>query len=330
MDKDIDFWTKPNRKALFCGASVFKVEEGSHPRPKVENLSDADSPALRSAIAKGYPIWALMVSYREGLSEPGSFIELYASEDEANSASVDYQAAKEIQPRAFLKNASTTFDAENLSGLTLISVMGMGEPPYEALLEALAGAGVKDQNYQLSTRVRSWIGPTGIAKLKQKFGQNWETVAALEYCNTHFHTSSLATLAARVQVADFVAESSYDAGYASREFQLFFSGAEQVALDAKEMRQLAGEGGGGASRRRRLANLEILMCEIETLSDAVGIISEDRIVSQAIEAAQVDNPTMPKSKRTLDEYGIALRSEEPFLSRYRRVFHKPLKRFPKF
>ena len=64
------------------------------------------------------------------------------------------------------------------------------------------------------------------------------------------------------------------------------------------------------------------MNEIENLAGVVDLISEGRIVEQAFEAVQEREPNFPKTKKTLDDYGTALRSEEPFKSRYDAVFHK--------
>lgn len=95
-----------------------------------------------------------------------------------------------------------------------------------------------------------------------------------------------------------------------------------VASSIASMRKNAGQGGARASRDRRQANLETLMQEIEKLADVVGKIGEDLIVSQAFENARTSQPKMPGTKRTLDDYGTTLRSEEPFKSRYEAVFRK--------
>lgn len=98
--------------------------------------------------------------------------------------------------------------------------------------------------------------------------------------------------------------------------------AAALGYTARRIGAKAGIAGGKASRKRRLANLKILIEEIEKLSGVVDLISEERIVAQAIESSQGREPYMPKSKKTLDEYGTALRSEEPFKTRYEAVFRK--------
>jgi hypothetical protein len=186
----------------------------------------------------------------------------------------------------------------------------------------LQGAGVHGKNNRLSERVIDWVGAVGKEALEAKYGENWTAIAALEYCAKHFHPTSLASLAARVLVADLIADSDYDAGYASKWLEVLFGGVERVALQSVEARRVAGEGGGRASRERRRANLELVMLEIEKLAQVVGLISEDRILAQAFESARELQPNMPKSSKTLEDYGTALRSEEPYKKRYEAVFRK--------
>ncbi len=196
-----------------------------------------------------------------------------------------------------------------------------GEPPYELIYEALHGAGVYE-NYGTSRLIFDWLGDDGCDWLKTEYGENWECVAILEYCTVHFPSSALVTLAARIMVADFVSNNGFDAGYASRELIMLASGSEEVAILATNTRKKAGEAGARASRERRLQNLELLMQQIEQLSDAVGFFSEERIVEQALEKTVEKQKDFPKSQKTHADYGTALRSEEPFKSRYEAVFKK--------
>ena len=324
MMKSREFWTKANRKTKVCGIEFVEMAHGVRNlvRPHIEDLTEADSPEVHAAIRAGDPIWALKVIYQEGLDEENHFWILHTSKQEAESALQNYQIGQEIKPHDFMFVVSPKFDAENLSIYTKVSLLGRGESPHGILYQALHGAGVVGEDYRISQEVLKWIGRNGRDKLNGKFGENWELVANLEFCVVHFPETSLATLAARVFVADFIADSDYDAGYASREFEMLYSGAEQLALRAKSTRELAGVEGGNASRQRRLTNLETLILEIEKLSDAVGLISENRIVSQAFDVALERNAKMPKSKKTLEDYETALRSEEPFKARYDAVFGK--------
>ncbi|MGR3551593.1 hypothetical protein [Pseudooceanicola sp.] len=190
---------------------------------------------------------------------------------------------------------------------------------YEALLKAGV---INEKNYDISQQVLDWLGEVHVQWMKKEYGENWSCVGELEYCLNHFPDSSLATLAAKLFFAQFVSYDDFSAGYYTKEIEAIAGGTEGAALSTTETRKKAGRAGGQASRERRLANLEIMMQEIEALSRVVGIISEERILQQARESASRRCDTMPKSKSTLADYETALRSEEPFRSRYESVFRK--------
>ncbi|NOD35604.1 MULTISPECIES: hypothetical protein [unclassified Ruegeria] len=101
-----------------------------------------------------------------------------------------------------------------------------------------------------------------------------------------------------------------------------YEDAAITGVRSAKTRLRAGEAGARASRKRRLQNLESLMQQIEELSDAVGLINEERIVEQALEKTVEKRKDFPKSAKTHADYGTALRSEEPFKSRYEAVFKK--------
>ena len=114
----------------------------------------------------------------------------------------------------------------------------------------------------------------------------------------------------------------FTAGYVTKEIEAIAGGTEAAAILAAKTRKKAGEAGARASRDRRLQNLELLMHEIEQLSGAVGLISEERIIERALEKADTRKNDFPKSQNTHADYVTALRSEEPFKSRYDAVFWK--------
>lgn len=321
MDKSRDFWTKANRKTVVTRTVISEVSNDSIEWSRLQPMSDVDFGDLQAAKIEGASVWKLRIFYQEGLENEESYHELYATKKSAKTAATKYIPGMEIDVLSFLGPTNLDFDADNLSILTNVSIMGRGETPYQKIFESLEGADVVGSDWKLSRHVVQWLGEQGKIKLVQKFKDSWEAVAALEFCAIHFHRTSLATLAARALVADYVAVGDFDAGYASRELELFYSGAEQLAIQAKTTRKLAGSAGGSTSRARKLANLESVMKEIEKRKGAFGLISEKVIVSEAIKAAQ-KLPAMPQSKKTLDGYEITLRSEEPFKSRYNAVFGK--------
>ena len=317
-----EFWTRANRKSKVTRTSIRILPHGDLARPRASDLQQPSESELQQAVLNNAPIWRLSVFYRTGFDEESNFGEMYVSLGAAVEAQLRFPIDAEVEPFDFMRPKSREFDFNELSFETLVSIMGRGEPPYFLVYRALQGAGVHGKNNRLSERVLEWIGAAGKKAIEAEYGENWKAIAALEYCAKHFHPTSLASLAARVQVADSIADYNYDAGYASRELEVLFGGAERVALQSVEARRAAGEGGGKASRERRRANLEFVMQEIEKLAQFVNLFSEDRIFAQAFESAHGLQPSMPKSSKTLEDYGTALRSEEPFKTRYETVFRK--------
>jgi hypothetical protein len=320
--EDRAIWTKANRRTTVLRTSIRSINKDSHIRPPERLLTHPSEAELRRAIKNGDEIWRLEVHHRTGFDEESTFHMLFTTQEKAIVAQAAYPVGAEIELLTQFPPKVQEFNAHDLSFETSLSIMGRGEPPYFLIYRALEGAGVYGQNNRLTRRVLSWVGDSGKKDLEEEFGENWEAVAALEYCVRHFHPTSLANLAARVIVADFMAESNYDAGYASRELEVNFGGAEKIALQSVETRKMAGKGGAQASRKRRQSNLEALMQELEKLVGTVGLISEERILAQAFESVAEINPRMPKSKKTRDDYETALRSEEPFKTRYEAIFRR--------
>ena len=322
--EDQEFWTKANRTTVVTRTEVLELPEGNSSWPEPEHLTHPSEAELRLAIAKGDTIWVLKVFYQTAQYEENCSREYFLSREAGILAGKAYTPGQEYDPFQYLNPSANGFDPDELSFATMVLKTGIGgkEAPYFLIYEALEGAGVYNQKWTLSELVITWLGERGEASIREKFGENWEAVAAFEYCNKHFHSTSLATLAARVLVGEFVANNSFDAGYASRELELLHGGVEDIAIRTMQTRKRAGVGGGKASSKKRLENLEIVIEEIEKLAGIVGQISEDRIVEQAFEIAKGRKPHFPKSRKTIEEYGTALRSQEPFKSRYEAVFRK--------
>lgn len=94
-----------------------------------------------------------------------------------------------------------------------------------------------------------------------------------------------------------------------------------TAVQDAKRKSKAGLVGGNKSRQRRLDNLEALIVELEAFSDVAGRFPEQALFDQAWAnaAASID---LPKSKKSREDYGVQLRSDEPFKSRYDAVFGK--------
>ncbi|AXI54921.1 hypothetical protein C1J05_10815 [Sulfitobacter sp. JL08] len=177
--------------------------------------------------------------------------------------------------------------------------------------------------------IRSFIAPE-LSDLNSIFTKRWfefkildELAGFTSFRHDGARDSDLSKRIAR-QVRGYMYGQVLSLGRMVEHYRWKFSYEEDAlrGIQSTVTSKVRGEKGGAASRKRRLANLEILIQEIEKLSQSVGTFSEERIVEQAFEAARDREAKMPSSKRTLDEYGTALRSEEPFKSRYEAVFRK--------
>jgi hypothetical protein len=85
--------------------------------------------------------------------------------------------------------------------------------------------------------------------------------------------------------------------------------------------QARGMKGGQASGKAKRDNLEALLNELECLADLYPRMSEEAIMSQAYQNA-AKKRKMPKSQKTIDDYGTILRSDRAYVERYRAIFQK--------
>lgn len=319
-------WTQANRLTEVIRHEVRREAVGKGLCPSVEVLQKY-YPGEFSEIRVGDPVWTVHLEMRTGLDKLATSFRTFASEDAAKDAVKSRPVGRKYgdgigypvrfqefaqnaptNPNRILSDLFTVFEGHSIDGICY---------------DALSGAGVKTEaGYSTSDAVKEWVGSDTIAWMKEAFGENWSVVAEFEYSINHFPRLSLACLASQLFLAQYVTEDDFSVGYLTKEIQVIAGGTEQAASHSTEIRKKAGQGGARASRDRRQANLETLMQEIEKLADVVGLIGEDLIVAQAFENARTSQPKMPGTKRTLDDYGTTLRSEEPFKSRYEAVFRK--------
>ena len=82
-----------------------------------------------------------------------------------------------------------------------------------------------------------------------------------------------------------------------------------------------GRSGGDTSAQAKRENILSLLDEIEKLGDLFPRIGEDAIFEQAYSNASATR-RMPKTQKTIDEYGIIIRSEPEYKARYDAIFRK--------
>ncbi|WP_305972080.1 MULTISPECIES: hypothetical protein [unclassified Mameliella] len=100
-----------------------------------------------------------------------------------------------------------------------------------------------------------------------------------------------------------------------------FEGAALEGIKSAEVAKIRGKKGGQASGRNRQENLKVFMSEIEALSDTFPRMSEEAIFAQAYANAAAKRK-MPRSRKVIDSYGDAIRSEQPFKARFDAIFRK--------
>jgi hypothetical protein len=85
-------------------------------------------------------------------------------------------------------------------------------------------------------------------------------------------------------------------------------------IQSAQANKARGSKGGKASEQAKRRNLECLMKELEVLGDMYPRMSEDAIFQQAYFNA-ASRTKMPKSPKSIVDYGATLRSDEPYKSR---------------
>lgn len=320
-------WTKANRLTEITRQRIVVERIGQTPGLSKEMLARFGDNF--NQLEDGEAVWAVWTTTRTGLDREGISCVYYETEKEAEDAVRQMpegsiygnEVGFSMRIKEFHERLLTAYSARKM--LSTRFLMRDEEAVHFTCYEALSKAGVKsEKTFETSQRVLNWLGAEHVRWMKAEFGENWSCVGELDYCINHYPDSSLATLAAKLFVAHFVTYDDFAAGYYTKEIEAIAGGTERAAIGSTELRKNAGKGGAKASRERKLANLELLMQEIEKLTGAYSLFSEDRIVEQAFETAREREPNFPKSKKTLDDYGTALRSEEPFKSRYEAVFRK--------
>ncbi|AXT27167.1 hypothetical protein D1823_11600 [Ruegeria sp. AD91A] len=319
-------WTKPNRLTEVTRHEASPVIVGAVPGPSVASLKNTFSDDF-SETRDGDTVWEVWITTRTGLDKEVVGLSYFATEEAAAEAVASMPVGMIYGDHyGFPKRLKEIVGTGGLDPSGMLSFM-FGSGDHDAVhfvcYEALAEAGVISiKDYSILPSVLDWLGEEHVAWMRNTFGENWSAVAQFEFCLNHFPDSSLVSLSAKLFLSQFVTNDDFTAGYITKEIEAISGGTEDAAFLATNTQKKAGEAGARASRDRKLRNLEILMQEIEQLSGAVGLISEERIFEQALEKSAEKQKDFPKSRKTHAEYGTALRSDEPFKSRYEAVFRK--------
>ncbi len=282
---DENKWTKANRLTEVIRHEIWPEVVGSTLGSSKDGVTNFDE--LLKDFEDGDTVWFVWLTTRTGLDRECVGATIFSCESDAieavNSMPVGTVYGDEfgfpMRLKEFFGSWTTTVSPDRF---LRYFVHRDNESMHFKCYEALSEAGViSKSNYEISEPVLDWLGQDHVNWMKETFGENWSCVGELEYCLNHFPDSSLATLAAKLFVAQFVTNDDFSAGYLTKEIEGIAGGTEEVVLQTTNARKKAGEGGGKAARERKQANLETLMCEIEKLSDAAKLVSEKLILAQA-------------------------------------------------
>lgn len=168
-----------------------------------------------------------------------------------------------------------------------------------------------------------------LADLNSVFSKRWfefkildELASYTSYIHESARDSELSKKIAR-QLRGYMFGQILALGRMIEHYRWKFSHEEDALKGIQSMlaNQARGKKGGEASEKSKRENLDCLMVELEGLADLFPRMSEDAIFSQAYANAGKKRK-MPRSQKTIDDYGIFLRSEEPYKTRYQTIFQK--------
>lgn len=316
----MDKWTKPNRPYVVTRCKVTEVTVGEWGGPPAQSDLAEGSTAEATGYKLGEKLWRLDVVTREGLDNEKTVQWFYRSESAALEEKQNWEGIGSLEsgigfPMRFKEMG------ESVAGFMVYFAADLRHPDNFAD-DILQEAGLLNADYQLAKPVFDWLDKDNIDWLKVRFDDNWQVAAMMEYCVHHYPKSSLAYLAAQMNVNLFITNDEASYGYLKREIEYIMAGTEEMALIAVQARKKAGTIGGEKSIQRKNENVEIWLQEIENLKHVVNVFSESRILEQALENVRRDNPKFPKSNSTIDGYRTLMRCDEPFKSRYIAVFDK--------
>ncbi|MDB2369279.1 hypothetical protein N9V68_01680 [Octadecabacter sp.] len=317
-------WTKANRQTKVIRHEIHAVKVGNGLGPSL-SLLNASMKDSANRYAEGDEVWQVSLTARTGLDRDSYSFTYFNTYELAERAVAEAPVGTvfDDRPMPYWPIKKMLADTDPTKQLALVFGGGDEDDAHGNCYEALVGAGVKSQRgFGTSTVVLDWAGPEYVMLLEEKFGENWSAVLEFDYCQHHFSTTSLAYLAAKLFLNYFVTYDDYAVGYLTKEILAIAGGTEDLVSASVKTRKRAGEAGGRDAQNKKRARLELFMSEIEKLADVVGLLSEERIISQAYDNAKKLRPDMPSTVKIRFDYEVILRDQEPFKSRYEQVFKK--------
>lgn len=283
-------------------------------------------------------IWTVILRLRTGLMPRSTRILYFSSEENVTEFKRKHPIGSEIEfdllgpegRHERLKIVHEIIDGEFPIGIAA----GDAESPLA--FDVLGSCGVYESGYgPISKTVVEFIGEIRSKELKDRFGDNWDVVAAYEYCWANLPHTSAAFVAASYRYHYYITGDDFSAGYHWRDLEVLVHDVESEAKKAIETREKAGKGGSKASANSRRLRQLAIMAAIEDVvkrNPDIAALGESAIAQLAVaKATETDPKLWRQGKGQVLEYLGEMRRGEAgndLQARYKGVFStEPLKRF---
>ncbi|WP_322994232.1 hypothetical protein [Castellaniella sp.] len=301
-------------------------------RVNVYKRSDYDE-AFSDLVDGGHPeVWIAQVSIKEGMDRSSSRSMFFHSESKATEYVEAHPVGSEFNGRP-----QEGTESEAVAKMTVRTYVDEGHFPdtrHQFLLsslpmEQLLEAGIFERKGRvslllydsplsgrgpipvLSKIVLDFIGHQHASDLKERFGREWEHVAAWEYCWVKFPHSSLVYISAAHDYAQFVLKDYLTAGYLLRDLEVLILGIEAETVRAAERKKKAGEKGKAASSKarakRRMALLEAMEAFAKRNPDMIAFGDKEVAKRSLPQCVDADPDLWAQGKNQIDQYLTEIR-----------------------
>ncbi|GJL88038.1 MAG: hypothetical protein DHS20C03_17470 [Minwuia thermotolerans] len=317
---------RPTRKTIIQNVNINHLRRGDPLFPSAHQMRGNEA---------ADEVWMIFLHYRTGLKPVEVTITIKFSEFEANEYKFHHPVGSELSEEQFhiAKNKDEMHDLIQ-NGFPFEVNSGDRESPLA--FEILADAGIYRQGFGgLSQEVIDFLGEKILGELKSEYDENWQVVAAFEFCWLNLPHSSPAFVAASYQYHHYITEDDFSAGYHWRDLEVLAEEVEVEAQKAIETRKKAGESGSKKSAQAREARRTALMDAIEDVAERnpdvvkLGIVPLAQLALQR--ATEADPSLWRQGRGQVMEYAGEIRrgeAGEDLKARYEALYPaKPPKRF---
>lgn len=212
-------------------------------------------------------IWWVWLTTRSGLLPERISHRLCHSEVEAQSCVSRHPVGSELSHDVGwpgFEDKRHQYIRDMVDSGEALGVGNAGDRESPLAFDVLDKAGVTEFYSGLSPAARNYLGKRRIGELKARFGENWTSAAAFEYCSLTLSPSSPAYVAAAYQFHYYITHDDFTAGYLWRDLECLVHGVESAAIKSLEMRRKAGAKGSAKSAASRAARRNALIAAMES------------------------------------------------------------------